>query len=268
MAGSLSDSHPEIAVDFDAASNGGLTAEDLRSYGKEPVWWVCKEGHRYSVSPYTRVRTNGCKICSRSLYADRRRRTKLAKSGSLVDNRPELAMEWDFEQNSLTPDQISDRSHLKVWWICEKGHSWEAAPHSRADSETRSGTGCPTCAQEGIGQRVRAQRLAAATRPTVDAKALYVQRFDLGLVPDGGERDWLLSSNNEDALAFGIRSAEPNQAWLTLVLESQHPVNGHAFGERYGRKVKVCDVTNHRSWMFRSCRNIAPHPRQCTGAPS
>jgi hypothetical protein len=86
----------------------------------------------------------------------------LAKSGSLVENRPELAKEWDLEQNSFTPDQISDRSHLKVWWICEKGHSWEAAPHSRADSETRSGTGCPTCAQEGIGQHVRAHRLKVA----------------------------------------------------------------------------------------------------------
>ena len=32
-------------------------------------------------------------------------------------------------------------SNLKVWWICKKGHSWEAIVESRA-----TGCGCPYCA--------------------------------------------------------------------------------------------------------------------------
>ena len=32
-------------------------------------------------------------------------------------------------------------SHRKVWWLCSKGHSWEAEMISRVN-----GNGCPICA--------------------------------------------------------------------------------------------------------------------------
>ena len=57
--------YPEIAADFDASRNENLHVEDLQPYDKQPVWWVCKDGHSYEVSPYTRVRTKGCKVCNK-----------------------------------------------------------------------------------------------------------------------------------------------------------------------------------------------------------
>ena len=50
--------------------------------------------------------------------------------------------QWDLQRNlPLSPEQISYGSKRKVWWRCEKGHSWQAAVHTR----TGSGTGCPVC---------------------------------------------------------------------------------------------------------------------------
>ena len=40
----------------------------------------------------------------------------------------------------LTPDDVTNGSHKKVWWRCEKGHSWQAAVKSRT-----LGAGCPVC---------------------------------------------------------------------------------------------------------------------------
>lgn len=58
---------------------------------------------------------------------------------------PELVPEWDIEKNNgMIPDSFSANAHTKVWWKCEKGHSW------RADISSRNRKlGCPYCA----GQR-------------------------------------------------------------------------------------------------------------------
>lgn len=52
-----------------------------------------------------------------------------------------LLTQWDYEKNgTLTPDRVTYGSHAKAWWICEKGHSWQAIVKSRI-----SGCGCPVC---------------------------------------------------------------------------------------------------------------------------
>ena len=60
----------------------------------------------------------------------------------LRDGKEHLLREWDREANlPLTPERISYGSKRKVWWMCEQGHAWQAAVHTR----TGSGTGCPVC---------------------------------------------------------------------------------------------------------------------------
>ncbi len=55
---------------------------------------------------------------------------------------PNLILEWNFEKNGcLIPEEIRVNSNKKVWWICNKGHEWEANVSSR----TRNKTGCPYC---------------------------------------------------------------------------------------------------------------------------
>jgi very-short-patch-repair endonuclease len=68
---------------------------------------------------------------------------------SLFKNNKLLSNEWNYNKNgSLTPKQITEFSHLKVWWICEKAHEWEA----RIDSRSRMrGKGCPYCLNRLIG---------------------------------------------------------------------------------------------------------------------
>ena len=55
---------------------------------------------------------------------------------------PTLATEWHpTKNNGLLPEHVNIRSNKKVWWICEKGHSWRAVVYSR----TKGNTGCPYC---------------------------------------------------------------------------------------------------------------------------
>ena len=62
-----------------------------------------------------------------------------------------LLDEWDSEKNSPhTPETLSHSSYVRVWWKCEKGHSWQTQMKSRSASRTR----CPECyAEELLAKR-------------------------------------------------------------------------------------------------------------------
>ena len=53
-----------------------------------------------------------------------------------------LLKQWHPTKNvSLTPRDVTSGSRQKVWWLCEKGHEWQAAVYTRT-----GGSGCPYCA--------------------------------------------------------------------------------------------------------------------------
>lgn len=66
----------------------------------------------------------------------------LRKENSIVDKRPDIAKEWDYIKNStIKPEYISCGNSRKYFWICSKGHSYQASPKHRCH-----GTNCPYCA--------------------------------------------------------------------------------------------------------------------------
>lgn len=72
--------------------------------------------------------------------------TSFLKENSVASVYPELVSEWDFDKNhGLTPDNFSFGAHTKIWWKCDKGHSWQAVISSRS-----RGLGCPYCAGQKL----------------------------------------------------------------------------------------------------------------------
>ncbi len=62
-------------------------------------------------------------------------------NNSLIEHNPELAKEWHPTKNKgLTAADVSKGNNRKVWWQCQKGHSYEASVHNR-----NRGSGCPFC---------------------------------------------------------------------------------------------------------------------------
>jgi hypothetical protein len=54
---------------------------------------------------------------------------------------PGIANQWHPVKNGdLTPDKVATCSIKKVWWMCDKGHEWQAAVTTRF-----YGSGCPYC---------------------------------------------------------------------------------------------------------------------------
>lgn len=67
---------------------------------------------------------------------------KVGESNNLVKLRPDLAEEWDYEKNKITPNRVTLGSKRKVWWKCKKGHSFECCI---GDRTREKGVICPIC---------------------------------------------------------------------------------------------------------------------------
>ena len=124
--------YPAVAAEWNYTRNEKMPTEVLPQSNKL-MWWTCEKGHDYQTSPAHRVRKGaGCPICSNKKI--------LVGFNDLSTTHPELAVEWHPTKNELTPQEVTIGADKKVWWLCEKGHDWEALVYSRQHN------GCPYCA--------------------------------------------------------------------------------------------------------------------------
>ena len=142
---------PELAREWHPTRNGSLTPEQVVSGGHRMVWWICEKGHEWRAQIKSRTNGCGCPVCAN--------REIRPTENDLASRYPQLAAQWHPTKNgSLVPDQIPPGTARKVWWICEKGHEWQASVASRV-----SGCGCPVCAGRQVvpGENDLASRFPA-----------------------------------------------------------------------------------------------------------
>ena len=130
---------PDLAKEWHPTKNTSLTPDKVLPGSHRMVWWVCGKGHEWQAMVKSRVSGCGCPVCAN--------RTIKQGDNDFATTHPELAKQWHPTKNgALTPQDVSGGAHRKVWWICEKGHEWQAAVFSR----TANGAGCPVCAGKVI----------------------------------------------------------------------------------------------------------------------
>eukprot|EP00128_Syssomonas_multiformis_P014613 Colp12_sorted_trinity150504_noHs@13036 len=76
-------------------------------------------------------------VCTRSVYSKSKRETL----GDRAAEFPDVIKEWHPSKNTFRPQDVSPFSNRRCWFICDKGHEWDAILFAR----TRQKCGCPTC---------------------------------------------------------------------------------------------------------------------------
>ena len=95
-------------------------------------------------------------------------------------------MECNYIRNgNLKPEHFTFKSNKKVWWICKKGHEWQAIISSR-----NSGYGCPYCA----GQKaLKGENDLHTINPTLAKEWNYEKNGDLKpdlFTANSGKKVW------------------------------------------------------------------------------
>ena len=123
-------------------NNDAALYPDMLTCGSDKkVWWICKNGHSFCSPISNRAGLgNGCPYCANKKV--------LMGYNDLETINPILAKEWNYDKNiGLKPSDITAGSNKKVWWICNRGHEWQANIYNR-----NKGSGCPYCSGRKVIQ--------------------------------------------------------------------------------------------------------------------
>jgi hypothetical protein len=106
---------------------------------------------------------------------------------------PYLSKQWNYARNlDLTPKDVTPGSHEKVWWICRKGHEWEALIKAR-----NAGRGCPYCA----GKAVCDDNCLLTVNPDLASEWNYYKNGNLipeDVTANSGRKVWWICTKGHD----------------------------------------------------------------------
>lgn len=166
--GSLGTLYPELAKEWNPCNNA-LSPFDYLPNSNKQAEWICSTcGFEWKARINSRAKGNGCPQCGRIDGKKTLLQGLIAERGSLADNSPDIAAEWDYEKNNgLKPEDFMLNSNKPAWWICKEcGYSWKTKISNRA-----VGRGCPRCGliKQGI----------SASKPILGINDLQSQAPDL-----------------------------------------------------------------------------------------
>ena len=115
---------------------------------------------------------------------------KNSKYPDLATSNPELVKEWHPSKNgNLSPTEVSQKSGKNVWWICEKGHEWQAKVYTRTN-----GHGCPYCSGNKV---LKGYNDLASVNPQLAHEWHPSKNIDLTpdmVSPNSNKKVWWLGS--------------------------------------------------------------------------
>lgn len=147
--GTLLYKFPELAKEWDYDNNGDINPSNISCGSSKEVFWICPICH-HSYLKKVSNRTSPSKRKSESKFCPIcLGRIIIPGYNSLKAKFPDIIREeWDFSRNKVDPDTIAPHQNkIKHWWICKKGHSYQAVVNNKISN---NGGNCPYCSHEKL----------------------------------------------------------------------------------------------------------------------
>jgi len=169
-----------LAQEWDYALNSPLTPDQVLYCSTKRFWWR-RGDFVWKASAKDRLQKGDC--------IPRGQLARANKELRLSSTHPELSKQWDLPQNApLTPDDVTAHFSKKLWWRCERGHTWQTSIRKRL-----RGDNCPYCS----GRRPSPEYCLQALSPELTAQ-WHPERngalTPLDVTPGSGKIVWWLCS--------------------------------------------------------------------------
>lgn len=179
--------HPELIPMW--SNKNDKTPFDYLSGSKQKVFWKClKCGYEYTATVQTKSNGHGCRMCTHVEAGIKQRKNKINKKNNFKINYPEIAKEWHLFKNSDDPSDYSYSSNKKKWWMCSKGHEWQASINNRVNKSS----GCPYCGKQSSKPELRIlselETIFELNHRVKFGKIeidIFIEKFSIGIEFDG-----------------------------------------------------------------------------------
>ena len=194
-ADTLETENPKLAKQWHPVKNVLLAPKDVSCGSGKKVWWLCSNNHEWEAVINSRNRGMGCPYCAGQ---------RVTKDHNFAVAYPELLKELDFNKNeNLDLSKLAPRSNKKVWWKCDKGHSWQATIQNKTRKFLKSE--CPYCSNRKVGE----DNNLAYSRPDIakDWHPTKNGKLTPNDVVAGGSKKvwWVCKHNHEWQTTVGLR---------------------------------------------------------------
>ncbi len=174
----LATTNPEIAKEWNYERNS-LKPYEVFECSNKKARRKCEKWHEREAKISNRTSTLHlwCPYCSNKAI--------LKWYNDLATTNPEIAKEWNYEKNSLTPYEISEGSDKKVRRKCEKWHEWESRLSSRTYG--KNPMWCPYCSNQKI---LKWYNDLATTNPEIARQWNYEKNWNItpDMINEGSNR--------------------------------------------------------------------------------
>lgn len=184
----LSESHPDLSLEWCYRRNCGWSPSDFTHGSSVRSWWTClrcKRDYKAKINQRASHSKTACPYCAGQ---------KVCTGNSLAHKYPNVAKEWHPVKNGkLRPHHVTSGTNRKVWWLCASKHSWQTAIAGR----TKRGRGCPKCAGKEPSKENNLKKLF----PEIAAQWHNDRNKGLSpgqVTPGSGELVWWLCTKGPD----------------------------------------------------------------------
>lgn len=182
---------PSLKEEYDFEKNKDIDGKVLSITTSTPVWWKCKYGHEWKVSPSARIQSSkGKKHVAKCPHCQ-----GIKRLISYAEEYPELKDAFIDEKNGCPFDTITAKERLKrFWWLCNKCQSeFESSTQAMVRSYTTFAKGCPYCA----GKKVKRENSFATLHPDVMDEYASENKMDPFTVAEKSDKtvNWICRNN-------------------------------------------------------------------------
>lgn len=185
---------------------------------------------------------HGCSVC------DGR---QVGKYNNLNYLRPEIAAEWNYNLNTLKPENVVEFSTKKVYWKCSSCGYGENGEWFSSVFNRSKGTGCPACAGKVVSDKNRLSTLypeiAAEWHPSKN-KNLTSKDVSYG----SGKRVWWLCPNGHEYFS--------SIAGRTLEGKACRKCKSSKGEKIISNILENMGVKNIEQYKFPDCKHVRPLP--------
>lgn len=183
----ITNTYPNLVKEWFFERNSDIDINTITTGSNKKVWWKCQEGHYWQATVHNRYLGGGCPYCkNRKIWIG---------FNDLATTHPQLADEWDYENNIVSPQEITYGSSKIIHWICKNGHKWKGRLNDRQNHD------CPICANKKV---LTGYNDLSTTHPQLAAQWNYNLNKNLrptDVIAGSDKKVWWQCMNGHDWMA-------------------------------------------------------------------